>query len=171
MSMISRKFWWWPSIVMPLIVAMSYIFFSAVFNTTFYAAFRATFCASLCSAIGWKLLLAVVPSLLLSVAMFHSAKNIKSGKFSKFSAYLYYCELIAPYVWVGILSMFEILPFWTMVVFLTLPVAIGSARTMTRSFRCGVDALEGLEIRTATLQTVFSLLLALSYIVSKFINF
>ena len=88
---------------------------------------------------------------------------------TKSSAILYGFEMIFPYVWVGIISLLGHMPFGTVVIFLTLPIAIGCAKTMKNSVTGGPALIADLDVRTANLQLQFSALLTISFVISRFI--
>lgn len=88
---------------------------------------------------------------------------------TKASAGLYAFEVIAPFVWVGVCSMVGVLPLYTVFIFLTLPVASGCARTMLKSVEGGRQIIADLDVRTANLQLMFSLILSISLIISRFV--
>ena len=52
---------------------------------------------------------------------------------------------------------------------MTLPVAIGNARVMMKSLTAGVEMIADLDVKTANLQMLFSILLTLSLAVAKFL--
>ena len=87
---------------------------------------------------------------------------------TKWAAWLYGFELIFPFVWVGICSMAGILPIHTIVIFMTLPIAMGCAKTMKNSVGQNPMLIADLDVRTANLQMLFSLLLSASLIAAKF---
>ena len=87
----------------------------------------------------------------------------------KAAAWLYGFEMIFPYVWVGVCSIAGIMPLMTVAIFLTLPVALGCAQTMKFSVEGGSELIADLDVRTANLQLMFSLLLALAFVISRFI--
>lgn len=80
----------------------------------------------------------------------------------KAASWLYGFEMIFPYVWVGVLSMTGILPVHTVAIFLTLVLAISNAKIMKNSLEGGVGMIADLDVKTANLQLVFSILLALA---------
>ena len=61
------------------------------------------------------------------------------------------------------------MPLTTIIVFLTLPVAIACAQTMKNSIEGGVGVIADLDVRTANLQLIFSVLLTAAFIIGKFI--
>lgn len=87
----------------------------------------------------------------------------------KASAYLYGFEMIFPYIWIGGLSIIGKLPLMTIIIFLTLPVAIACTRTMLNSIEGGTEVIADLDVRTANLQLMFSALLSLSFVIAYFL--
>ena len=87
----------------------------------------------------------------------------------KSSAVLYGFEMLFPFVWVAICSIFGFMPIATVVVFMTLPVAIACAQTMRNSVEGGMKMIADLDVRTANLQLMFSLLLTVAFTVSRFL--
>lgn len=87
----------------------------------------------------------------------------------KSSAALYGFEVIFPYVWVGICSICGFMPLATIIVFMTLPVAIACAQTMKKSVEGGMQMIVDLDVRTANLQLMFSMLLTVAFVVAKFL--
>ena len=85
------------------------------------------------------------------------------------SAVLYGFEMIFPFVWVGVCSIAGFMPLATIVIFMTLPVAIGCAKTMMNSVEGGLHMIADLDVRTANLQLMFSLLLTASLVVARFL--
>ena len=61
------------------------------------------------------------------------------------------------------------MPVATVVVFMSLPVAIGCAQTMKNSVEGGTKMIADLDVRTANLQLVFSLLLTAAFVVARFL--
>ena len=96
-------------------------------------------------------------------------KTMAMGLGTKVSALLYGFEMIFPYVWIGVLSIIGILPVSTVFIFLTLPVAIGCAKTMKNSVTGGTAMIADLDVRTANLQLMFSVILTVTLIVARFI--
>ena len=86
----------------------------------------------------------------------------------KSSAVLYGFEMIFPFVWVGICSIAGFMPLTTIVIFMTLPVAIGCAKTMMNSVEGGTHMIADLDVRTANLQLLFSLLLTAAFVIARF---
>lgn len=123
----------------------------------------------------WSVLWAAAPVGLLVSGITHSshifdklndsASECNQGTM-KASVWLYGFEMIFPYVWVGVLSMFGILPLHTAVIFLTLVLAISNSKIMMNLLEGGIDMIADLDVRTANLQLVFSVLLTISFLVA-----
>lgn len=77
----------------------------------------------------------------------------------RIAAWIYLFEIFMPYVWMLALCALNLLPWTTLATLLSLPLAIGNARTMMSYRRGGVAAIARLDERTAQLQLAFSVLL------------
>lgn len=132
--------------------------------------------------IDWNVLFVAVPVGLITDAILHSnnSRDVVTDKRAgittmamkmgaKWSVRLYGFEMIFPYVWVGVLSMIGLFPMHTVAMFLTLPVAIGNAGTMKKSLKAGAGIIADLDVKTANLQLMFSVLLTAALIAAKFI--
>lgn len=133
-------------------------------------------------AIDWSVLWIALPVGLITDGILHSnntrdiltdkragIKTMAMSLGSRFSALIYGFELIFPFIWVGICSIAGIMPITTLLVFLTLPVAIACSRTMKNSLKGGVGVIADLDVRTANLQLMFSVLLTIALVVGRFI--
>lgn len=133
-------------------------------------------------AIDWDVLWIALPVGLITDGILHSNNTrdmltdrragittMAMGLGSRFSAWLYGFEMIFPFVWVGVCSILGIMPLATIIIFLTLPVALGCAKTMMTSIEGGAGIIADLDVRTANLQLMFSVLLTTAFIVGKFI--
>lgn len=131
--------------------------------------------------IDWNVLLIAVPVGLITDGILHSnnTRDITTDRRAgittmamslgtRWAAWLYGFEMIFPFVWVGICSMAGILPIHTIVIFMTLPIAMGCAKTMKNSVGQNPMLIADLDVRTANLQMLFSLLLSASLIAAKF---
>lgn len=96
-------------------------------------------------------------------------KTMAMGLGTKSSAVLYGFEMLFPFVWVGVCSIAGFMPIATVIVFMTLPVAIACAQTMKNSVEGGVHMIADLDVRTANLQLMFSLLLTVAFVVARFL--
>ena len=133
-------------------------------------------------AIDWNVLWVALPVGLITDGILHSnntrdmltdkragIKTMAMALGSKFSSWVYSFEMIFPYVWVGVLSIIGIMPMHTIIVFMTIPVAVACHRTMKRSLKEGVRPIVDLDVRTANLQLVFSALLTVAFVSAKYI--
>ena len=133
-------------------------------------------------AIDWNVLFVALPMGLITDGILHSnnSRDVMTDKRAGIttmamsmgpekSVWLFGFEMLFPYVWVAVLSMAGLLPVYTVFIFLTLPVAIGNARTMAKSLRAGVEIIADLDVRTANLQLMFSVLMAVALVAAKFI--
>ena len=87
----------------------------------------------------------------------------------KSSAFLYGFELLFPFVWVGVCSIAGFMPLATIIMFMTLPIALACAQTMKNSVEGGLQMIADLDVRTANLQLMFSFLLAAAFFVARFL--
>ena len=132
--------------------------------------------------IDWSILYIALPVGLITDGILHSnntrdtltdkragIKTMAMALGPKASAVLYGLEVIFPFVWVAALSIIGLLPLTSIIVFLTLVVAIGCAQTMMKSLEGGSEMIADLDVRTANLQLMFSALLTIAFVVDKFI--
>lgn len=133
-------------------------------------------------AIDWNVLFVALPVGLITDGILHSnnSRDVMTDRRAGIttmamsmgpekSVWLFGFEMLFPYLWIAVLSMAGLLPVYTVVIFLTLPVAIGNARTMARSLKAGVEMIADLDVKTANLQLMFSILLTAAFVVAKFI--
>jgi 1,4-dihydroxy-2-naphthoate octaprenyltransferase len=133
-------------------------------------------------AIDWNVLFVALPVGLITDGILHSnnSRDVMTDRRAGIttmamsmgpekSVWLFGFEMLFPYLWIAVLSMAGLLPVYTVVIFLTLPVAIGNARTMARSLKAGVEMIADLDVKTANLQLMFSVLLTAAFVVAKFI--
>lgn len=87
----------------------------------------------------------------------------------KASSYLYCFEVIFPFLWcvAGIVA--GLFPVWIITVFAVLKPAMDNARKAMRYPKEGMQALVGLDERTAQLQLMFSLALFAGFMIAAFI--
>ena len=133
-------------------------------------------------AIDWNVLFVALPVGLITDGILHSnnSRDVMTDRRAGIttmamsmgpekSVWLFGFEMLFPYLWIAVLSMAGLLPVYTVVIFLTLPVAIGNVRTMARSLKAGVEMIADLDVKTANLQLMFSVLLTAAFVVAKFI--
>lgn len=133
-------------------------------------------------AIDWSVLWVALPVGLITDGILHSnntrdmltdkragIKTMAMGLGYKLSVAVYWFEMIFPYVWVGVCSILGIMPLHTIIIFMTLPVAIACAKTMQKSLKEGAGPISDLDVRTANLQLMFSVLICIAFISARFI--
>ena len=133
-------------------------------------------------AIDWNVLFVALPVGLITDGILHSNNSrdvvtdrragistMAMSMGAEKSAWLFGFEMLFPYVWVAALSMAGLLPVYSVFIFLTLPIAIGNARTMAKSLKAGVEMIADLDVKTANLQLMFSVLLTAALVAAKFI--
>ena len=133
-------------------------------------------------AIDWNVLFVALPVGLITDGILHSnnSRDVMTDRRAgittmamsmgpKMAVLLYGVEMYFPYAWIAVLSIAGLLPIYTVFIFLTLPVAIGNARTMAKSLKAGVEMIADLDVKTANLQLMFSVLLTAALVVAKFI--
>jgi len=131
--------------------------------------------------IDWSVLFVALPVGLITDGILHSnntrdittdhragIKTMAMGLGTRRAAILYGFEMIFPYVWVGICSIAGFLPISTVIVFLTISIALACASTMKKSVGQKKPTLIiDLDIRTANLQLMFSVLLSIALVVAR----
>jgi 1,4-dihydroxy-2-naphthoate octaprenyltransferase len=126
----------------------------------------------------WSVLIALLPVCLMTCGFFRARRSLAAAKISKAapagmkpgsrnSSLLYSFEMVFPYVWIGICSIIGILPLHTVIAFLTIAVALACASTMRKSVGQGPTLLADLEVRTASLQIMFSVLLSVAFVAAR----
>ena len=132
-------------------------------------------------AIDWNVLFVALPIGLITDAILHcnntrdmltdkraGITTMAMGMGYGWSVMHYVFEMVFPYVWVLALALTGLLPLHALVVFLTLVVALGNAKIMVRSRKEGVELIHDLDVKTANLQLLFSVLFAAALITAKF---
>ena len=130
--------------------------------------------------VDWSVLWIALPVGLITDGILHSnntrdmvpdkraeIKTLAMGLGKKASAVMYGFEVLFPFAWIAVCSIMGIMPLSTIVVFLTLPVAMGCSQTMMKSVKGGSSIIADLDVRTANLQLMFSVLLSAALIASK----
>ena len=133
-------------------------------------------------AIDWNVLFVALPVGLITDGILHSNNSrdvvtdrragivtMAMSMGAEKSVWLFGFEMLFPYVWVAALSIAGLRPVYTDFILLTLPVAIGNARTMAKSLKAGVEMIADLDVKTANLQLMFSVLLTAALVAAKFI--
>ena len=114
-------------------------------------------------AIQWIVLLATFPVGILSDTALNS--NIKPE--TRWQAYFFNIEMLIPFIWTGVMSMCGLLPVSTIIIFLSIPMAIGYAKRPLDSHAGDKIIVEDLHEKTVYFQITFTILLVVSLIVDK----
>ena len=84
------------------------------------------------------------------------------------SALMYIAQISLPYIVLPVFTFGGLYPYTTIFVFLSLPVAIACAKTMKNAIKGGAAMIADLDDRTANLMAIFSVLLSIAFLVSRF---
>ena len=113
-------------------------------------------------AFHWEVLLAIVPTGLIAAGITHGR--------NKTAALSYAAEIMSTYIYVAALSFAGLFPMTTIMVFLTIPVAIGCSKTIVNSIEGGAHLTKDLGARTANLIHLFSILFSVSFIAAMLLS-
>ena len=113
-------------------------------------------------AFHWEVLLAIVPTGLIAAGITHGR--------NKTAAYSYAAEIMSTYIYVAALSFVGLFPMTTIMVFLTIPIAIGCSKTIVNSIKGGAHLTKDLGARTANLIHLFSILFSVSFIAAMLLS-
>lgn len=83
------------------------------------------------------------------------------------SAYVYVAEMLLPFVCILVAAICGAMPWWALVVLVALKPAVDNCRAAMRLPAEGMEAVAGIDEKTAQLQLMFSLLLTLSLILTS----
>ena len=78
---------------------------------------------------------------------------------------IYVCELIIPYAWLLFMTLLHLVSPWTLVTFISLPMALSNCKQMLSCEKEGIKAIAKLDEATAKLQLAFSLTLTIGLII------
>ena len=87
----------------------------------------------------------------------------------KASVVIYCIEVLLPFVWVAVAVVLGIFPLWSLLVLVALKPAADNASDAMRFPAEGIEALRGVDEKTAQLQLAFSLLFTVSLFIDKLI--
>ena len=79
---------------------------------------------------------------------------------------IYYIEILLPFLWTAFCAVAGLMPWWSLISLIALIPASKALRVMAGSRTAGLETVRALDAMTAQLQTVFSLLLAASFLLS-----
>ena len=117
----------------------------------------------------WNILWIAAPMGLVSAGILRAktARDIHTP--SKCSSLMYGLEVFLPFAVVGVCSIIGIMPMHTIILFMTIPVAVALHRTMKRGVREGAGPLVDLDTRTVNFLLVASALLVVAFVAARFI--
>lgn len=96
-----------------------------------------------------------------------STLSIKLG--AKTSQYLYMIEILTAYVLVGILVVLHLIPFLSLIVVLSLPLAYRNIMQMMKAEPLAEKPIATLDMKTAQLQMAFGMLYTQSFVITMFL--
>lgn len=82
---------------------------------------------------------------------------------------IYYIEILLPFLWTAVCALTGLLPLWSLISLIATIPATKAIRIMAGSRTAGLETVRALDAMTAQLQTVFSLLLAASFLLAAFL--
>lgn len=85
------------------------------------------------------------------------------------SAVIYSLELLLPFLWIVGCAIYGSMPVWSLLVLVTLKPAIDNSRKAIAFSRSDSESVNGVDEATAKLQLMFSILLAVSFLISYWI--
>ena len=110
----------------------------------------------------WDILLAIAPVALIVSGITHGH--------NKAAAKVYAGEIMVTYIYVALLSFLGFFPMTTILIFLTIPIAIGCSKTIINSTEDAAHLTKDLGARTANLLHLFSILFAVALLVATVIK-
>lgn len=127
----------------------------------------------------WPLFFVAFPMAFITVNVLHSnntrdQRGDKSAKIKTFamqigtkaSKYYYYLLTVLAYLSVIVMVILDILPYPTLIVFLTIPIAYNNCKAMKEATEEDISPISDLDLKTAKLQTAFSILMSLGLLIS-----
>ncbi len=133
--------------------------------------------------INWNVMWIAVPVGLITVAILHAnnTRDIRTDMRArirtlammaggKVSAYIYWAEVLVPFVWVAACVAADVFPLWTLLVVAAFFPALGNVRMMAQLSRKGEAAIVGLDELTAKLQLMFGLLFVMSFLIAVWVR-
>lgn len=133
-------------------------------------------------AIQWEACWLVLPIGLITVGILHSNNMRDSNQDrraeietfamkigARASAVIYAFEVLFPFVAVAVCAVTGIFPILSLIVFSAVKIAWNNALMAMKYQQMGMEAMRGIDERTAQLQLIFSMLLSVSFLISGFL--
>ncbi len=127
----------------------------------------------------WNVLYLALPIGLITDAILHcnntrdietdrraGIRTLAMGIGGRASVYLYCFEVIFPFLWISGCIAENILPVWCLLAWVAFVPAVVNARKALRYFKDGSAAIANLDEATASLQLLFSLFIAFSFVIA-----
>ena len=114
------------------------------------------------ATLSWEILLAILPVGMICSGITHGHNKV--------AAKIYAGEIMFTYAYVTILTFIGIFPMTTILIFLTIPIAIGCSKTIINSTEDAAHLTKDLGARTANLLHLFSTLFAIALLVATAIK-
>lgn len=131
-------------------------------------------------AIDWSVLWIALPVGLITDGILHSnntrdmlpdkraqIKTLAMGLGVKASAIMYSFEVLFPFACVIVCAFTGLMPIASLAAILAFPIAFGCSKTMIKSIKEGAKSISDLDVRTAQLQMIFSILLSIAFVISR----
>jgi Mn2+/Fe2+ NRAMP family transporter len=114
-------------------------------------------------------ILTLVPIVVLAISVVHASRTKKNDNIRKISSVFYTLEIAFSYLWIAGFSLAKQLPYSTVLIFLTLPIAIACCKTMRNSREDAEHLRADITSRTANLLLQFVIMLTVGLILGRFL--
>ena len=111
----------------------------------------------------------LVPVVTMAISVGHANRTKKNDNLKNISAIIYSMEIAFSYLWVAGFSIAKQLPYSSVLVFMTLPIAIACCKTMRNSREDAEHLRADITSRSANLLLQFVILLTVGLILGKFL--
>ena len=131
--------------------------------------------------IDWQTFYLALPVGLITVAILHAnnTRDVQTDRRAdihtlamclgrRISVGLYAFEVLFPFLWISYYAANGVLPAWSLLIWLALVPALQNTRSAVRSFKEGASVIVRLDEKTAQFQLLFSLLLAVAFILAGY---
>ena len=132
--------------------------------------------------IDWQTFYLALPVGLITVAILHAnnTRDVQTDRRAdihtlvmclgrRASVGLYAFEILFPFLWISYYAANGVLPAWSLLIWLALVPALQNTRSAVRSFKEGAAVIVRLDEKTAQFQLLFSLLLAVAFVLAGYI--
>lgn len=131
--------------------------------------------------IDWQTFYLALPVGLITVAILHAnnTRDVQTDRRAdihtlamclgrRASVGLYAFEILFPFLWISYYAANGVLPAWSLLIWLALVPALQNTRSAVRSFKEGAAVIVRLDEKTAQFQLLFSLLLAVAFVLAGY---